>query len=169
MQSLHVEFAELCFPFAHTTQYDLSSLGILPSSQGIHFPEPTCATLPAWQLSSHASDSLLLALPAGQTVHVLLSMSANLPAKHLVQEDAPGMATHPAAQGVHDAEAATEDEPEGQISHLSCLLSGAKPASHVPQLVDRSPSPATPFGAHGMHFVAFALAYSPAGQATHRL
>ena len=101
------------------TQYDLSWLGMLPASQAVQIAEPTCATLPAGQLSSHASDSSLLALPAGQTVHVLLPMSANLPAKHLVQEDAPGMATQPAAQGVHDAEAAREDEPEGQISHLS--------------------------------------------------
>ena len=150
-------------------QYDLSSLGMLPGSQGVQIGEPTCATLPIGHVSSHASAASPLALPAGHTVQVMLPMSANLPAKHLVQEDCPGMATQPAVQGVHEADAAAANEPAGQISHFACSASGAKPASHVPQLTERSPTPATPVAGHDTHSVASASAYSPAEHATQRL
>ena len=50
--------------------------------------------------------------------------------------------------------------PAGQISHLVRSAFGAKPASHVTQLSDRSPSPATPWAGHAVqtHSCASAVA-----------
>ena len=81
-------------------------------------------------------------------------------------------ATTAAAPVMHGAQCvalAAAKAPAGQISHFARRVSGAKPASHVPQLIDRSPSPATPFGAHAEHADALAWAYVPMAQAMHRL
>ena len=117
----------------------------------------------------HAIASRPETEPAGQLEQVELPPSANLPAAQLLHEALPGTATCPGSQRAQVEEAEGALRPAGQMVHLTRSSSGAKPALHVVQLMERSPLPATPFGGHGIHFVALALAYSPVGHATQRL
>ena len=153
LQFLHVVSPEAAYlPAPHVTQLPPAA-EVLPASQFTQVP-PAAEVLPAPQSSQSPASSLparddlpatqsvqspsvelpttVEYLPAPQSVHVLASVAANLPAAHWAQA-APAAAASPAPQSLHsptESLSAGDDLPAPQSVHVLAEAPEYLPSGH---------------------------------------